>query len=162
MNNKIIIVNGPNLNLLGEREQSQYGSTTYTELRDKCFKKSEEIGIKIEFVQSNIEGELVNLIQDSREKYDGMIINAAGFTHTSVAIRDAIDVFKKPTIELHISNIYKRPIIELHISNIYKREEFRQKSLISDIVSGGIFGLGDYGYILAIIAMQNMLKNENR
>ena len=148
MNNKIIIVNGPNLNLLGEREQSQYGSTTYNELRDKCFKKSEEIGIKIEFVQSNIEGELVNLIQDSREKYDGMIINAAGFTHTSVAIRDALDLFKKP-------------IIELHISNIYKREEFRHNSLISDVVTGGIFGLGVEGYILAIISIQKILKNEN-
>ena len=148
MNNKIIIVNGPNLNILGEREQSQYGSTTYNELRDKCFKKSEEIGIKIEFVQSNIEGELVNLIQDSREKYDGMIINAAGFTHTSVAIRDALDLFKKP-------------IIELHISNIYKREEFRHNSLISDVVTGGIFGLGVEGYILAIISIQKILKNEN-
>ena len=149
MNNKIIIVNGPNLNLLGEREQSQYGSTTFKELKENCLKKSNEIGIELEFTQSNIEGELVNLIQDSRKKYDGMIINAAGFTHTSVAIRDALDLFKKP-------------IIELHISNIYKREEFRQKSLISDIVSGGIFGLGDNGYILAIIAMQNMLQDENR
>ena len=148
MSNKIIIVNGPNLNLLGEREQSQYGSTTFDELKDKCLKKSKEIGINLEFVQSNIEGELVNLIQDSREKYDGMIINAAGFTHTSVAIRDALDLFKKP-------------IIELHISNIYKREEFRHKSLISDIVTGGIFGLGADGYILAIISMQKLLNNEN-
>ena len=145
MNNKIIIVNGPNLNLLGEREQSQYGSTTFDELKDKCLKKSNEIGINLEFAQSNIEGELVNLIQNSRDNYDGMIINAAGFTHTSVAIRDALDLFKKP-------------IIELHISNIYKREEFRHKSLISDIATGGIFGLGDNGYILAIIAMQKLIK----
>ena len=149
MNNKIIIINGPNLNLLGEREQSQYGSTTFDELKNKCLIKSKEVGVNVEFAQSNVEGELVNLIQDSRENYDGMIINAAGFTHTSVAIRDALDLFKKP-------------IIELHISNIYKREEFRQKSLISDVVTGGIFGLGDGGYILAIIAMQNMLRNENR
>ena len=149
MNNKIIIINGPNLNLLGEREQSQYGTTTFDELKDKCLKKSKEIGIDIEFAQSNIEGELVNLIQDSREKYDGMIINAAGFTHTSVAIRDALDLFKKP-------------IIELHISNIYKREEFRHKSLISDVVTGGIFGLGAEGYILAIISLQKTLQNENR
>ena len=149
MNNKIIIVNGPNLNLLGEREQSQYGSTTFDELKDKCLKKSNEIGINLEFAQSNIEGELVNLIQNSRDKYDGMIINAAGFTHTSVAIRDALDLFKKP-------------IIELHISNIYKREEFRHKSLISDIATGGIFGLGVEGYILAIISMQKIIKNENR
>ena len=148
MNNKIIIINGPNLNLLGEREQSQYGSTTFKQLKENCIKKSNEIDTDLEFVQSNIEGELVDLIQDARKKYDGMIINAAGFTHTSVAIRDALDLFKKP-------------IIELHISNIYKREEFRHKSLISDIVTGGIFGLGINGYILAIISMQKLLKNEN-
>ena len=149
MSNKIIIINGPNLNLLGEREQSQYGSTTFKDLKENCLKKSNEIGIEIDFLQSNIEGELVSLIQDSRKKYDGMIINAAGFTHTSVAIRDALDLFKKP-------------IIELHISNIHKREEFRHKSLISDVVTGGIFGLGVEGYILAIISIQKILKNENR
>ena len=149
MNNKIIIINGPNLNLLGEREQSQYGSTTFKQLKENCINKSNEIDIELEFTQSNIEGELVDLIQDARKKSDGMIINAAGFTHTSVAIRDALDILKKP-------------IIEVHISNIYKREEFRKKSLISDVVSGGIFGLGDYGYILAIISMQKLLKDENR
>ncbi|MDC0518360.1 type II 3-dehydroquinate dehydratase [Candidatus Pelagibacter sp.] len=149
MNNKIIIINGPNLNLLGEREQSQYGSITFDKLKDNCKKKTQELGLDLEFTQSNIEGELVDLIQNSRNKFDGIIINAAAFTHTSVAIRDALDIFKKP-------------IIELHISNIYKREEFRQKSLISDVVTGGIFGLGPDGYILAIIAMQNFLKNENR
>jgi 3-dehydroquinate dehydratase-2 len=149
MNNKIVIINGPNLNLLGEREQSQYGSITFKELKENCLKKSNEIGIELEFAQSNVEGELVNLIQDARKKYDGIIINAAGFTHTSVAIRDALDLFKKP-------------IIELHISNIYKREEFRHKSLISDIATGGIFGLGTEGYILAIISIQKILKNENR
>ena len=148
MNNKIIIINGPNLNLLGEREQSQYGSITYDKLKDTCIKKSKELGLEIEFTQSNIEGEIVELIQKSRKNFDGMIINAAAFTHTSVAIRDALQLFKKP-------------IIELHISNIYKREEFRQKSLISDIVNGGIFGLGTNGYILAIISMQKLLKNEN-
>ena len=149
MSNNIIIINGPNLNLLGEREQSQYGSTTFEELKDNCFKKSNKIGIELDFTQSNIEGELVNLIQNARTKYDGMIINAAGFTHTSVSIRDALDLFKKP-------------IIELHISNIHKREEFRHKSLISDIATGGIFGLGVEGYILAIISIQKILKNENR
>ena len=145
MNNKIIIINGPNINLLGEREQSQYGSVTFEKLKENCVKKSEELGLILEFAQSNIEGEIVNLIQDSRKKFDGIIINAAAFTHTSVAIRDALDIFKKP-------------IIEVHISNIYRREEFRKKSLISDVVSGGIFGLGDYGYILAIISMQKLLK----
>ena len=149
MNNKIIIINGPNLNLLGEREQSQYGSTTFEQLKENCIKKSNEIGIKLEFAQSNVEGELVNLIQDAKTKYDGIIINAAGFTHTSVAIRDALDLFKKP-------------IIELHISNIYKREDFRHKSLISDVATGGIFGLGVEGNILAIISMEKILKNENR
>ena len=108
MNNKIVIINGPNLNLLGEREQSQYGSVTFDELKEKCLKKTNELKIKAEFFQSNIEGEIVTKIQDSRKKFDGMIINAAGFTHTSVAIRDALDIFKKPIIELHISNIYKR------------------------------------------------------
>ena len=145
MNNKIIIINGPNLNLLGEREQSQYGSITFEKLKENCIQKSKDLNLSLEFTQSNVEGELVDLIQDARNKFDGIIINAAAFTHTSVAIRDALDIFKKP-------------IIELHISNIYKREEFRQKSLISDIVSGGIFGLGADGYILAIIAMQKLLK----
>ena len=145
MNNKIIIINGPNLNLLGEREQSEYGSITFENLKENCKKKSDELGMEINFVQSNVEGELVNIIQDSRKKFDGIIINAAAFTHTSIAIRDALNIFKKP-------------IIEVHISNIYKREEFRQKSLISDIVTGGIFGLGADGYILAIISMHKLLK----
>ena len=136
MTNKIIIINGPNLNLLGEREQSQYGSITFEKLKKNCLSKAKELDVELEFTQSNIEGEIVNLIQDARKKFDGIIINAAGFTHTSVAIRDALNIFKKP-------------VIELHISNIYKREEFRQKSLISDVVNGGIFGLGDEGYILA-------------
>jgi 3-dehydroquinate dehydratase-2 len=149
MNNKIIIINGPNINLLGEREQSQYGSITLDELKENCLDKSKNLGLTLEFAQSNIEGELVNIIQDARKKFDGIIINAAAFTHTSVAIRDALDIFKKP-------------IIEIHMSNIYKREEFRKKSLISDIVTGGIFGLGDNGYILAIISMQKLLKNENK
>ena len=145
MSNNIIIINGPNLNLLGEREQSQYGSITFEQLKKNCLDKAKELNINLEFYQSNIEGEIVTCVQNAKSKYDGIIINAAGFTHTSVAIRDSLDVFKKP-------------IIELHISNIYKREEFRQKSLISDIATGGIFGLGDHGYILAIISMQNMIK----
>ena len=149
MSNNIIIINGPNLNLLGEREQSQYGSITFEKLKNNCLSKANDLNVDLEFIQSNIEGEIVTLIQEAKNKFDGIIINAAGFTHTSVAIRDALDIFKKP-------------IIELHISNIYKREEFRHKSLISDVVSGGIFGLGDNGYILAIIAMQNLLNNENR
>ena len=145
MSNNIIVINGPNLNLLGKREQSQYGTITFEQLKENCQAKAKELNINLEFYQSNIEGEIVTRIQKSKNEHDGTIINAAGFTHTSVAIRDALDIFKKP-------------IIELHISNIYKREEFRQKSLISDIATGGIFGLGDFGYILAIISMQNMLE----
>ena len=149
MTDRILIINGPNLNLLGEREQSQYGSITFDSLKDICLKKSEDLGIKLDFLQSNIEGEIVSIIQDARNKHDGIIINAAGFTHTSVSIRDAL-------------TIYKKPIIELHISNIYKREEFRHKSLISGVVTGIICGLGSNGYILAINAMHELLKNGNR
>ena len=149
MSNKIIIINGPNINLLGEREQSQYGSITFEKLKENCLKKSKELGLVIEFAQSNIEGELVNIIQDARKNFDAMIINAAAFTHTSVAIRDALSLFKKPCIELHISNIYKR-------------EEFRHKSLISDVVTGMICGLGTSGYILAINSIYEMIQNGNK
>tara|TARA_B100001027_G_scaffold196074_1_gene152737 strand:+ start:216 stop:665 length:450 start_codon:yes stop_codon:yes gene_type:complete len=149
MDINLLFINGPNLNLLGEREQSQYGKIKYEELKDLCIKKSSELDIKLEFVQSNIEGEIVTWIQGAKERHDGIIINAAGFTHTSVAIRDALQIFNKPKIELHISNIYNR-------------EEFRKKSLLSDIVNGGIFGLGCNGYILAIMAMHKMLTNESK
>ena len=149
MSNNIVIINGPNLNLLGEREQSQYGSVTFDEIKKNCLKKAKELNINLDFLQSNVEGEIVTLIQEARNKYDGIIINAAGFTHTSVSIRDALTIFKKPSIELHISNIYKR-------------EEFRHKSMISGVVTGVICGLGANGYILAINAMQELLKNGNR
>ena len=149
MPHRIIIINGPNINLLGEREQSQYGKLSFEELKEKCLKASKSLKIETEFYQSNIEGEIVTKIQESRNKYDGIVINAAGFTHSSVSIRDALEIFKKPKIELHISNIYKR-------------EEFRQKSLISDVVTGVICGLGIDGYILAINAMQNLIENGNR
>ena len=148
MPHRIIIINGPNLNLLGEREKSHYGNFSLEELKKKCIQKSKQLDIEIEFRQSNIEGEIVTMIQDARNKYDGIIINAAGFTHSSVAIRDALEIVKKPKIELHISNIYKR-------------EGFRQKSLISGVVSGLICGLGINGYILAINAMHELLKNGN-
>ena len=148
MNDNILIINGPNLNLLGKREQSQYGSITFEKLKANCLKKANELNLDMEFFQSNIEGDIVTKIQEAKKNLDGIIINAAGFTHTSVAIRDALDVFKKP-------------VLELHISNIYKREEFRRKSLISDVATGGIFGLGSEGYILAIISMQKLLNNEN-
>ena len=148
MNKKILIINGPNLNLLGEREQSQYGKNTLNDIQNKCSKLSEETNDKIEFFQSNIEGEIVNKIQQVRDEFHGVIINAAGFTHTSVSIRDALEILKIP-------------IIEVHISNIYKREEFRQKSLLSGVVTGGIFRLGAGCYILAIKALQSIMKNGN-
>ena len=142
---KILFINGPNLNLLGQREQSQYGTITFDELKRLCLDKSNELDMKLEFVQSNIEGEIVTLIQKAKKLHDGIIINAAAFTHTSVAIRDALQIYDKTKIEVHISNIYNR-------------EEFRKKSLISDVVNGGIFGLGSHGYILAILAMHKMLN----
>ena len=145
----ILIINGPNLNLLGEREQSQYGSITFDQLKKNCLEKAKELNISLDFVQSNVEGEIVTLIQEARKNYEGLIINAAGFTHTSVAIRDALDIFKKPSIELHISNIYKR-------------EEFRHKSMISAVVNGVVCGLGANGYILAINAMHELLKDGNK
>ena len=146
MPHRIIIINGPNINLLGEREKSQYGKLTFEELKNKCLSRSSDLKVEIEFYQSNIEGEIVTKIQESRNKFDGIIINAAGFTHTSVSIRDALEIVKKPKIELHISNIYKR-------------EVFRQKSLISDVVNGIICGFGVNGYILAINAMHELLEN---
>ena len=149
MQNNIIIINGPNINLLGDRDKSIYGSDSYEDLIKNCKFEASKKNINIEFYQSNIEGELVTKIQECRKIYDGMIVNAAAFTHTSVAIRDALSLFKKPCIEMHISNIHKR-------------EEFRHKSLISDVVTGIICGLGTNGYILAINAMHELLKNGNR
>ena len=144
MSKKILIINGPNLNLLGEREQSQYGKITLEEINEKCVEIGEELNLHIDFKQSNIEGEIVNFIQNARNDFNGLIINAAGFTHTSVSIRDAL-------------NIFKNPIIEVHISNIYKREEFRQKSLISGVATGGIFGIGPECYNLAIHAINKLI-----
>jgi len=146
--NKLLIINGPNLNLIGEREQSQYGNKDYKYLEEICKKKARELNLKLEMKQSNVEGEIVNILQSARDDFDGIIINAGGYSHTSVAIRDALDVFKGK-------------IIELHISNIYKREEFRHKSLLSGVVTGIICGLGTNGYILAINSMHEMI-NENK
>ena len=149
MQNNIIIINGPNINLLGDRDKSIYGSESYDDLIKNCKSEASKININIKYYQSNIEGEIVTKIQESRKIYDGMIINAAAFTHTSVAIRDALSLFKKPSIELHISNIYKR-------------EKFRQKSLISDVVTGIICGLGTSGYILATNSIYEIIQNGNK
>ena len=148
MNKKVLILNGPNLNLLGEREQSQYGKLTLEDIEKDCIKVSKDLDMELEFKQSNVEGEIVNILQDIRKTHNGLIINSAGFTHTSVSIRDAI-------------SILKIPVIEVHISNIYNREEFRKKSLISDVVTGGIFGLGAVSYSLALKALNEIITNGN-
>ena len=142
---KIIILNGPNLNLLGEREKSQYGSFTLKDIEKNCKQFAKQNNIDLSFFQSNIEGELVEKIQSSRNRENGLIINAGGYTHTSVAIHDAL-------------KILKIPIIELHISNIYNREEFRHKSLISKIARGVICGFGENGYIMALSAMKKYIE----
>ena len=142
---KIIILNGPNLNLLGEREKDQYGSVTLKDIENNCKEYADKNKIQLSFFQSNVEGDIVNQIQDSRKHHDGLIINAGGYTHTSVAIHDAL-------------KILKIPIIELHISNIYNREEFRHKSLISKVAKGVICGFGADGYLLSLKAMMNFLK----
>ena len=142
--NKIIILNGPNLNLLGEREKNQYGNFSLKDVEKKCKEYSNDNDIKISLFQSNIEGELVDQIQKSRDNQDGLIINAGGYTHTSVAIHDAL-------------KILKIPIIELHISNIYNREEFRHKSLISKVAKGVICGFGLDGYLMSLQAMNKFI-----
>ena len=143
--NKIIILNGPNLNLLGEREKEKYGNITLKDIESNCSDYAKKNNISLFFFQSNIEGELVEEIQKARKNCDGLVINAGGYTHTSVAIHDALKVVKIP-------------IIELHITNIYNREEFRHKSLISKLASGVICGFGTNGYIMALDAMKAYLK----
>ena len=147
--NKIIILNGPNLNLLGEREKEKYGNITLKDIESNCKDFAEKNSINLSLFQSNIEGELIEEIQKARKEQQGLIINAGGYTHTSVAIHDAL-------------KILKIPIIELHITNIYNREEFRHKSLISELATSILCGFGTDGYIMALQAMKNYLKNENR
>ena len=144
----ILIINGPNLNLLGEREKDKYGNTSIDEIKKNCLSFAKEHNINLSFFQSNVEGEIVNEIQNARNNQNCLIINAGGYTHTSVAIHDAL-------------KILKIPIIELHITNIYKREDFRHKSLISSVADGIICGLGAKGYTLALKASIDLLRNEN-
>ena len=142
---KILIVNGPNLNLLGEREKDQYGNFTLKDIENNCEEFASKNELKVTFYQSNIEGELVEKIQSSRKDQNGLIINAGGYTHTSVAIHDSL-------------KIIRIPIIELHISNIYNREDFRHKSLISKVAKGIICGFGADGYIMALNSMKKFLE----
>jgi len=138
--NSILILNGPNLNLLGQREQQYYGNNTIEDLEKQCQKKCDEYSIRMKFEQSNSESDLIKWIQDAKEEYDAIIINAAAYTHTSIAIRDAL-------------LFYDKTIIEVHLSNIMARENFRHKSFISDIAMGVICGIGTQGYIAAIEAL---------
>jgi 3-dehydroquinate dehydratase-2 len=143
MSKKIEIINGPNINLLGKREPNIYGDLTLESINKEIANYGDELNLETFFFQSNIEGEIVNKIQAS-DKSDGIIINAAAFTHTSIAIHDALKSLNLPKIEVHISNIYKR-------------EEFRHKSLISNVVDGIICGLGANSYKLAMKGIKNIL-----
>ena len=137
---KILVIHGPNLNMLGKREPEIYGTTTIEDINKDLSKKAVKLGCLVDMFQSNHEGDIVEKIQDTKGKYDGLLINPAAYTHTSVAIRDAV-------LLLDI------PVIEIHLSNIYKREPFRHKSMLADVVSGQISGFGVNSYFLAMDAI---------
>lgn len=137
---RILILNGPNLNLLGTREPELYGTETLADIQSLCAREGQQLGLAVDFRQSNHEGELVEWIQEAREGYGGIILNAGAYTHTSVALYDALQMVKAP-------------VIEVHLSNIYKREEFRHHSFISPAAKGVICGLGSKGYVLALQAL---------
>ena len=145
MTKSILVINGPNLNLLGTREPAIYGGETLDDIKDKMIDKARTLDLDIDFRQSNVEGEMVNWIQEARDNHDIIIINAGAFTHTSVAIMDALLAVDTPTIEVHLSNIFKR-------------EEFRHHSYISSAAVGMITGFGSIGYLMAVDAANNMLK----
>ncbi len=143
---KILIINGPNLNLLHKRNKEIYGGANLEKALNDCTQLGSELNLKIDFRQSNSEGEIVTWIQSAIDEFDGIIINAAAYTHTSVAIRDALEIFEKPKIELHISNIFKR-------------EEFRQHSFLSDVVDAVISGFGIDGYTIALLGLNNLISD---
>jgi 3-dehydroquinate dehydratase-2 len=143
----IYVINGPNLNLLGKREKAVYGVKTLEDIRKEMQQLSSAAGIKLEFFQSNAEGEIINKIHEANSKADCIIINPAGYTHTSVAIRDALAAADVP-------------VIEVHLSNIYAREEFRHTSLTAPVARGQISGFGNYSYVLAFYAARAILENK--
>lgn len=142
---KILVIHGPNLNLLGSREPGVYGKTTLIQINGMLKTLAAKLKVKLTIKQSNIEGEIVNFIQGVKNKFDGIIINPAAYTHTSVAIRDAIAA----------SGI---PVVEVHLSNIYSREEFRHKSLISPVAKGTIMGFGAKSYSLGLAAVVDLIE----
>ena len=146
MNKKIIIINGPNLNLVGQREDDIYGKDSLDTIKNKCEILGKSKKIEITFFQSNNEGEIINKIHEVEKFYDGLVINPAAFTHTSVAILDSLRAVNKPKIEIHLSNIYSR-------------EEYRKKSITSEGVHGLICGFGANSYILGIEAISNLIYN---
>jgi 3-dehydroquinate dehydratase-2 len=141
----ILVLNGPNLNLLGVREPKTYGSETLADIEEACLERAAGLDLALDFRQSNHEGQLIDWIQEARESADGIVINPAAFTHTSLAILDALMIFEKP-------------IIEIHLSNPHKREEFRHFSYVSQVATGTIAGLGAHGYEVAFEAMVHLLK----
>lgn len=143
----ILILNGPNLNMLGVREPTIYGAETLGDIEEACHEGAAALGLGVDFRQSNSEGELITAIQEAREGHRGIVINAAGYTHTSVALHDA----------LLLSEL---PVIEVHLSNIFAREAFRHHSYISPVARGVICGFGAQGYLLALQAMARLLEAE--
>lgn len=143
---RIVIINGPNLNMLGVREPSVYGADTLESINSELLNKAKELNVFCEFFQSNHEGSIIDCIQNSRNGFDGIIINPGAYTHYSYAIRDAVVACGLPCIEVHISNVYKR-------------EEFRAKSVIAPVCIGQIAGFGKYGYTLALLAMTEAVIN---
>jgi 3-dehydroquinate dehydratase-2 len=146
---KILFLNGPNLNLLGQREPGVYGRATLADIENKVRERAGKLGVEVDFKQSNLEGELVAWIQQSRGETDVIVLNAAAYTHTSIAIRDAITAVGIPTIEIHLSNVHAR-------------EEFRHKSLIAPVCCGQIIGFGANSYVLAVEASINVNETKKR
>ncbi len=145
-NAKILILNGPNLNMLGVRQPEIYGSDTLADIEERCRAHAKTLGLAIDFKQSNVEGELVTWIQDARTTHQGVVINAAAFTHTSVALLDAL-------------SLLDAPVIEVHLSNVFAREPFRHHSYISPVAAGVICGFGWRSYTLALDAIKDILDN---
>lgn len=142
---KVLVIHGPNLNMLGKREPGIYGKTGLNDINKDLLRLGKKLGLIVDAFQSNHEGAIVDKIQEAYQKYEGLIINPAAYTHTSIAIRDALLLFKAP-------------VIEVHLSNIYKREPFRHKSMVADIATATLCGFGHYGYYMALEAMARMVK----
>lgn len=144
---EVLVLNGPNLNMLGVREPSIYGHETLADIESMCLERAASLGLAVDFRQSNFEGELVGMIQQARDRAAGIVINPAGYTHTSVAIHDA----------LKLSDL---PVIELHLSNPHQRESFRHVSYVTAVARGTIAGFGSHGYVLALDAMAQLLERD--